>query len=154
MAITTLSGINAAIKKAVNTELNRRDDNSVFGAVKEAELDRIDDDVYASYSPTIYDRRYNHGLANPNNIVGENSDSALIIRNITKPNRSLLGQATSRTLAEIVEYGLAPNIFNDLYYVWMDPRPFTKNTISDLSASGAHIDAMRIGLTSQGFDVR
>lgn len=154
MPITSLSELKAIIKSAVGTELSRRDNASVFGVVRETELKHIYEDVYDVYSPTYYNRRYGSGLGSLANIIGSNDDTMLSIRNITPPAPSVRGGSTSRFLAEIVEYGLAPNLWGDFPTVWSSPRRFTANTKAELASSGAIGQAMKSGLISQGFNVK
>lgn len=156
MAITTLSGINAAVKKAVKHELSRRDDDSVFGVVREAQMRHIKTDVYDVYTPKMYKRRGIYGgLDDSTFVVGKNNSSALSIMNITKPNPITdAGRYVPKTdiLAEIVEYGLNPK--SKLPYAYLHPRPFIKNTRQEIGMSGAHVQAMKRGLSSQGFIVK
>lgn len=149
-------------------------ENEVFEEVKETELRHIKSDVYAVYKPKDYFRRYEHtGMLDPNNIVimdefGDNTvtNGNLSIVNITSPKSYTAdGEATvNKDLPELIEYG-HENYLNknptangyDYPYgtdtSFIEPRPFTANTINELQNTKAHVVALKEGLSSKGFDV-
>lgn len=162
-----MNGIQSAIDKTL--------ENEVFEEVKETEVRHIQTDVYDVYKPKDYFRRYgNTGMLDPNNIVimdefGDNTvtNGNLSIVNITSPKSYTAdGEVTvNKDLPELIEYG-HENYLNknstangyDYPYgastSFLEPRPFTANTIDELQTTKAHVVALKNGLSAKGFDVK
>lgn len=140
--------------------------NEVTEIVKEVEQEAIQEQVYDRYNivggrrkdPYVYQRRMGHGgLSDPNNmvqvvqIVGD--EVVLEVTNITK------GQQDSNLyVADLVEYGDGSggeydfkNNRDGTAYQYLNPRPFTEETIKRLEASGVHVNALRNSLKRKGF---
>lgn len=158
----SVSDLHAYIQKAVDSALT----TEVYEAVKEAQQEAIQKEVYDKYQPMNYERRkYNGGLIADENIVivgGVAKNGILIVKNITPPNPYLNGvsgaQSTtplSSTTPYLVEYGISnPDGYG--YDYWSKPkaRPFTARTLDDLQASGACKTALKNGLKRQGIAVK
>jgi hypothetical protein len=162
-----MNGIQSAIDKTL--------ENEVFEEVKETELRHIKTDVYGVYKPKEYVRRYGSaGMLDPNNIVimdelGNNSVTKgnLSVVNITAPNSHTPDGETSinKDLPELIEYG-HDDYLNRYPFVkgydyaggknttFLEPRPFTANTIDELQTTKAHIVALKNGLSAKGFNVK
>lgn len=170
MDYKNLNDLMVSVQSAIDNTL----ENEVFEEVKETELRHIEKDVYAVYKPNDYFRRYEHtGMLDPNNIVitdefGDNTvtNGKLSVVNITSPKSYTAdGEATiNKDLPELIEYG-HKNYLNknstangyDYPYgtdtSFIEPRPFTANTIDELQTTKAHVVALKKGLSSKGFDV-
>lgn len=140
------------IQKAINKSLQ----NEVKDAVAKTMDEKIDEVVYSSYSPTMYDRRGE--LGNIDNIVGEVvSNGVLEVKNIAQPSPSVLGgqydQAVrygvygeDMSLTDWVVNGKVPNIFNGNDYPWMHERDFIEATREELKKSAIIESALAKGL--------
>lgn len=138
----TVKSLNQAmtyIKNVINTSLR----TEVFDAVRKEEAKQVQSVVYDSYQPTVYERRYDMG--NDANIVGMVNGTVLQVENITPPNsEGNPPPTTDKDLAKVVETGVGYDFFSP------GARPFTQATMDALSASGAHVDALRKGLAKAG----
>lgn len=150
------------LMKYIQTAVTDSLQNETKEAVREEYKARINEDVYKSYTPSIYPRRgENGGLLADENIIGEMLDgNTLSVRDVAVPNVSLTDPKTPYTpdndtrFASWIEEGNVPNIFNDGNYAWMEPRPFTQNTINELERNKAHVEAMKKGLKIRGIDTK
>lgn len=159
------------IQSAINNTL----ENEVFEEVKETELRHIQTDVYGVYKPKDYFRRgANTGMLDPNNIVimDESGNSSvsngnLSVVNITPPKAYTPdGEASiNKDLPELIEYGHEDYLDKtptgrgyDYPFgkdtAFLEPRPFTENTIDELQTTKAHIVALKKGLSSKGFNIK
>ncbi len=161
--------IREALEKA-NQQLMAKVDNAmtkeVFEEVRDEEAATIYSEVYKVYIPKIYRRRgESGGMGDPHNIEirgGTAKGGTMVVVNITEPNPggcmndSLV--TTGKNLPELVEFGYG---YKDYRYdfpkagaTYMRSRPFTAKTIEHLKESGAHVDALKVGLKRQGIKVR
>ncbi len=142
----TVKSLNQAmtyIKNVINTSLR----TEVFDAVRKEEAKQVQSVVYDSYQPTVYERRYDMG--NDANIVGMVNGTVLQVENITPPNsEGNPPPTTDKDLAKVVETGVGYDYFSP------GARPFTQATMDALSASGAHVDALKNGLVKAGIRVK
>lgn len=142
----TVKSLNQAmtyIKNVINTSLR----TEVLDAVRKEEAKQVQSVVYDSYQPTVYERRYDMG--NDANIVGMVNGTVLQVENITPPNsEGNPPPTTDKDLAKVVETGVGYDYFSP------GARPFTQVTMDALSASGAHVDALKNGLVKAGIRVK
>ena len=142
----TVKSLNQAmtyIKNVINTSLR----TEVLDAVRKEEAKQVQSVVYDSYQPTVYERRYDMG--NNANIVGMVNGTVLQVENITPPNsEGNPPPTTDKDLAKVVETGVGYDYFSP------GARPFTQATMDALSASGAHVDALKNGLVKAGIRVK
>ena len=147
-----LSFLRKSVDKALTTD--------VFPAVRDMEIEAINETVYSHPASNYYRRREESGgLGDPSNIImkgGGAKNGILAVINITPPNPYLDGVSAaggmatvSKSLPSVVEYGYG-------YDYWKSPRtrPFTKNTIKKLSSSGVCAEALKQGLLKQGITAR
>ena len=113
-----------------------------------------EDQVY-SYEPAsdgvVYDRRYD--LMAEDSYFESYKEGTITIENTVKPLESLKGTPLKNpdvTLAEWIEHGNIPNIFNDKEYPWMKPRPVVKTVKERIVKDGLASDAMKKGLEKRG----
>lgn len=148
-----LGAMFAHINKAINTALETK----VATVVEETMSKNIQSTVYDSYSPVVYERRYE--LGSRDNIKSEIiEDGILETKNISTPSRSVYGTAyapqNSTTFSGWVNDGQVPNIFNNRTdYPWMHSRDFIGETVEELKSSGLIRKAMAEGLASTGITV-
>ena len=142
----TVKSLNQAmtyIKNVINTSLR----TEVLDAVRKEEAKQVQSVVYDSYQPTVYERRYDMG--NDANIVGMVNGTVLQVENITPPNsEGNPPPTTDKDLAKVVETGVGYDYFSP------GARPFTQATMDALSASGAHVQALKNGLVKAGIQVK
>lgn len=145
--------------KLVQEKIDETLKNEVFNVVKQKMIEVIDDKVYDSYTPEKYKRRgRNYGLLDEDNIVYDHTKGKIDVKNIARPNYSVFGteiQGDSDTLlAQWIEHGQVPNVFNHNDYVWMHARPFMKTTQEMLQRSSILKTAMRKGLSKRGLKIK
>ena len=142
----TVKSLNQAmtyIKNVINTSLR----TEVLDAVRKEEAKQVQSVVYDSYQPTVYERRYDMG--NDANIVGMVNGTVLQVENITPPNsEGNPPPTTDKDLAKVVETGVGYDYFSP------GASPFTQATMDALSASGAHVQALKNGLVKAGIRVK
>lgn len=141
------------LQKSINDTLL----NEVADEVRKVEIETIDEEVYSSYEPEYYARRYE--LTKEDNIVAElESDGVLAVRNIAPPNRSVIGgydySSEPTALSRWINEGAVPNIFNDYDYPWQHKRPFLDKTVEKLNSSDKLSNALKKGLIKRGLRVR
>ena len=142
----TVKSLNQAmtyIKNVINTSLR----TEVLDAVRKEEAKQVQSVVYDSYEPTEYERR--DDMKKDVNIIGTVNGTVLHVENITPPNsKGNPPPTTDKDLAKVVETGVGYDYFSP------GARPFTQATIDALSASGAHVDALKNGLVKAGIRVK
>lgn len=84
------------------------------------------------------------------------SDEQVEVYSTTKPNPSLLDTnliSSNTTLAEWIEHGNIPNIFNEKDYEWMHPRPVIETVRRDLNSKDKNllVRAVASELENNGF---
>ena len=87
------------------------------------------------------------------------SDEQVEVYGTTKPNPSLLDTNlinSNTTLAEWIEHGNIPNIFNEKDYEWMHPRPVVETARRDLNSKDKNllVRAAASELEKNGFRTR
>lgn len=152
--------LEAAIRAAIKESLK----NEVYRLVRDVERSHIETDVYGVYNPKVYiSRGDDGGLIADENIIKNDVDTnslTLIVSNITKPNPEARDKelvSTDKNLPELIEYGdgYNGNVYDFVLEgaEYLEPRPFTKNTIEDLSETREHEQALKEGLIKRGIEV-
>lgn len=155
------------LMKYVQKEIADSLEKDVVPEIKNIEREEIQKVVYDAYNnlgtvridPYEYQRRMDHGgLSDPNNmievveIVG--NEVILSVANKTK------GQDNpSYYIAELVEYGDGYNGMEYDYkqnrdntaYQYLNPRPFTAETVKRLESQGIHMQKLIDSLKGKGF---
>ena len=155
-----LKAANAKLQKKIDDALN----HEVYQIVRIEEHHAIDDVVYAAHSPKWYSRRGVYGgMADISNIVrdgGSARGGVLRVINITPPNPGGTMDnsrvTVNKDLPKLIEFGhgsCGRYDFPNPRYMYMQPRPFTEETISRLQSSKEHVDGLAAGLIRQGVDV-
>ena len=141
-----LKELRKIVEKAIDDSL----ENEVFEATRSEEIKSIEIDVFAVYTPKIYERRAFGGLDDEENIVHDEVKNGTIkIENTTEFNQEYKTANEGPELAVLIEYGHGGK---DYYYDYpssdefCDPRPFISNTRKRLKKSGKHKEALKIGL--------
>ena len=122
--------------------------NNVVETIKDVETEHIREDVYNTYTPTMYQRRYeDNGLIDGENmkevIKKEYNTISLDITNDTLGNPD----PTVGYIDSIIESGEGYKWKNsEIYQEQPYPRPFTENTYKDLEENKQHITALKEGL--------
>lgn len=143
LTVKSLNQAMAYIRKTIEASLGAE----VLDAVRKEEAKQVQSVVYDSYQPTVYERRYDMG--NDANIVGMVNGTVLQVENITPPNsEGNPPPTTDKDLAKVVETGVGYDYFSP------GARPFTQATMDALSASGAHVQALKNGLVKAGIRVK
>ena len=146
MKVKSLKELRKAVEKAIDNSL----ENEVFEVVRSEEIKSIETDVFAVYTPEIYERRAFGGINDEENITHDTVKNGTIkIENITEFNQEYKTANEGPELAVLIEYGHGNK---DYYYDYpssddfCDPRPFISNTRKRLKKSGKHKEALKIGL--------
>ena len=146
MKVKSLKELRKAVEKAIDNSL----ENEVFEVVRDEEIKSIETDVFAVYTPKIYERRAFGGINDKENIVHDKVKNGTIkIENITEFNPGYETENKGPELAILIEYGHGGK---DYYYDYpssddfCDPRHFISNTRKRLKKSGKHKEALKIGL--------
>lgn len=146
MKVKSLKELRKAVEKAVDDSLKKE----VFEVVRGEEIKSIETDVFAVYTPEIYERRAFGGIDDEENITHDTVKNGTIkIENITEFNPGYETENAGPELAVLIEYGHGGK---DYYYDYpssdefCDPRPFINNTRKRLKKSGKHKEALKIGL--------
>ena len=151
----TMEELEGYIQKALNESL--KDD--VFKVTKSKVKEHGKNDVYDTYSPEYYDRRFEQdGLIADNNIVGNIIfDSLLEVKDIAIPNGEWSKDYDftdptffSRWINDGINGKFGRNILDDSL-PWLNPRPFIDNTRKELEDEPSIIyDALKKGLNKRG----
>ena len=146
MKVKSLKELRKAVEKAIDNSL----ENEVFEVVRSEEIKSIETDVFAVYTPKIYERRAFGGIDDEENITHDTVKNGTIkIENITEFNEEYKTANEGPELAVLIEYGHGNK---DYYYDYpssddfCDPRPFISNTRERLKKSGKHKEALKNGL--------
>ncbi len=146
MKVKSLKELRKVVEKAIDDSL----ENEVFETTRSEEIKSIETDVFAVYTPKIYERRAFGGLDDEENIVHDEVKNGTIkIENTTEFNQEYKTANEGPELAVLIEYGHGGK---DYYYDYpssdefCDPRPFISNTRKRLKKSGKHKEALKIGL--------
>ena len=146
MKVKSLKELRKAVEKAIDNSL----ENEVFEVVRSEEIKSIETDVFAVYTPKIYERRAFGGIDDEENITHDTVKNGTIkIENITEFNQEYKTANEGPELAVLIEYGHGNK---DYYYDYpssddfCDPRPFISNTRKRLKKSGKHKETLKIGL--------
>ena len=159
----------AAIKKYLENEVLKAVDDvlvtDVTQEIKNEEVKVINEVVYGAYeSPTQYERRYSDGgIADPDNMIPISyGPGTMVIANVAPFNSGYGTSNSGEGLAELIEYGNEGSSYKYDYNMlgegtegdYRVPRPFTKVTANNLRANKRHIQALKNGLKSKGFEVK
>lgn len=144
------------LEKYLQVKINKSLQTEVFEEVRDVEQKNIDQTVYDSYTPKVYERRdILDGLIADKNIEGTLVQNGVLeVKNIAKPSPPLFKDVHHTEFPEWIEHGYVKNFWNDNDEVWEHPRPFTSNTKEDLESNKQHVKAMKDGLKKQGLDVK
>ena len=126
----SVATLKAAAEKACKKTLN----DQIKYLVEEKIGEKVDELVYESYSPVIYERR------------GGLSDT-FESRMVEPANESVEGYPLPPhgVLAQWINDTGVPNVFNGKDYPWMHPRPFYDEAIEELDGSAELISVARAG---------
>lgn len=127
--------------------------DEVLDEVRDIELFHIEQDVFRSYSPKIYERRNNDGLDDPDNIVGEVCNMQLEVENVAEFNDDY-GYNRGIGLADLINDGESKSGF---YYnfdgEFTQSRPFIDNTIEEIEHTDSVEKALTQGLRKRNYDI-
>lgn len=116
--------------------------NDVARTVKQVQKEKVKEEVYDVYEPTMYSRT---GLLGSEESMKSEliNDTTLVIENVRSDG--------DRNVAEVVESGVGYNFGFEYAGV---PRPFTEATREELRNTGAHKVSMYKGLKRQGIQLK
>ncbi|MBX4152349.1 hypothetical protein [Paenibacillus lautus] len=145
--MTTVKNVKELEKvlQQLQSKINKVQLQNVAPVVKGVMKEKIEEEVYSVYDPTMYERDREHGglLDEANMEVTMLNETTLSVENIRSDN--------GRNVAEIVETGEGYDfefMYNGI------PRPFTEATREELRNTNEHIHAMYAGLKKQGINVK
>ncbi|WP_339198585.1 hypothetical protein MKY95_10165 [Paenibacillus sp. FSL P4-0176] len=128
-----LKQLQQPVSKALNS--------NVAQTIKTVMKDKVQDEVYDPYTPSVYQRTGRLGSEDSMESKLINDDT-LIVENVRSDG--------DRNVAEIVETGKGYTY--DFQYSGI-PRPFTEATREELRNTGAHVAALYAGLKQQNIKV-
>ncbi|WP_257219489.1 hypothetical protein [Paenibacillus sp. LK1] len=126
----------------LNQPIGQALSNDVAKTVKQVQKEKVKEEVYDVYEPTMYSRT---GLLGSEESMKSEliNETTLVVENIRSDG--------DRNVAEIVESG--QNYLYGFEYAGV-PRPFTEATREELRNTGAHKAAMYRGLKRQGINLK
>lgn len=128
--------------------------DEVLDEVKDIELFHIKQDVFDVYSPSIYKRRRNDGIDDPNNIIGEIHNMQLEVDNITEFNNDYGTYNRGIGLAALINDGEGRSgFFYDYPGEFEKARPFIDNSIEEIEQTNSVENALAKGLKRRNYDV-
>lgn len=128
--------------------------DEVLDEVKDIELFHIEQDVFRTYSPHIYERRAVGGINDSDNIIGEVHDMELEVDNITEFNDDYGTYNHGRGLPELINEGEKQSgFYYDYPGTFENPRPFIDNTIEEIEKTDSIENALTKGLKRRNYDV-
>lgn len=127
--------------KQLQQPVNETLDNDVAKIVKTVMKNKVKEEVYAPYNPTVYQRT---GLLGSEASMESEllNDNTLVVENVRSDG--------NRNVAEIVETGEGYKY--DFQYAGI-ARPFTQETREELRKTGVHVAALYKGLKNRGINV-
>ena len=143
VSCSKVSGLQRAIAERVNKALN----NEVADYVKGKLKDQIEDDIYASYIPYVYERRMdNHGLLDDNNMPHDAKNCTLKVyeRAPVDPPRLENHKEYNHLdgLARLLEEGPYDPWGSAHPDIWARPRKFMTNTQKEINKHNYQIRKM------------
>ena len=150
----------AALERAVKKSLTSTLKGEVSQVVEKVAKEKIKEDVYGVYSPSVYERRGELMNAEFAREVFEDADGVnLRIYSMARPNDSLSSppvayRGPDGQFAQWINDGNVPNIFNSKKYIWETPRPFYSDAENELDNTGLVLDALRAGMQKRGYETR
>ena len=144
-----------ALFAALQQSINETMIDEVATAAKDTMQAEIQNTVYSVYEPKVYQRRYdNGGLIDAANMKSELiADGTVAITNET-PINDAYGGSDSPSLAEQIITGQGYTYQGYGAGAYLQPRDFISATEDDLNSTGAHVEALKVGLTKRGFEVK
>lgn len=136
----SVAALKAAAEKACKKTLN----DQIKYLVEEKIGEKVDELVYESYSPVIYERRGGLSDTFESRMVGAYT---INIYDSESANESVEGYPLPPhgVLAQWINDTGVPNVFNGKDYPWMHPRPFYDEAIEELDGSAELISVARAG---------
>lgn len=135
-------------------------EDEVAEKVKDVQQRNIQEQVYEAYTPFQYSRRRwsNGGLGDRESMEVDVVETGNGVE-LTVTNRAK-GQDDNFEIAELVEYGDGYNgkeytykrNRNNTQNQYLEPRPFTAETVSELQMNNEHVTAFKEGLRKRGID--
>ena len=154
MKLKNLKQLKKHIEKCINDSL----ENEVLETVKKIELSHIKEDVFDVYSPSIYERRSNSGIDDPENIVGDITQNGVLeLENVTKFNPEYETENQGLGLVKLIEYGHGESGYFYDYPAsdsFTDPRPFIANTKKEIKETKSHVKAIKSGVKRNKIEVK
>ncbi|MNK45802.1 hypothetical protein D3C87_645730 [compost metagenome] len=143
MDLINIKQLESILRKKISVALH----TDVAESVKETMKDKIEEEVYSVYSPSVYERQREHGglLDEHNMIVDMINDTTMTVESQRMDE--------GRNVSEIVETGQGYNPDWPFPYEGV-PRPFTEATREQIHNDGSVHFALYKGLKRQGLDVQ
>lgn len=128
--------------------------DEVLDQVKDIELSHVEEDVFSVYNPSIYKRRQNDGIDDPDNIIGEVHNMQLEVDNVTEFNDDYGTYNHGIRLADLINDGEGKSgFFYDYQGKFTQPRSFIDNTIGEIEQTDSVENALAKGLKKRNYDV-
>lgn len=128
--------------------------DEVLDEIKNIEIEHIEEDVFAVYTPSIYKRRQNDGIDDPDNIIGEVHNMQLEVDNVTEFNDDYGTYNHGIGLADLINDGeRRSGFFYDYQGEFEKARPFIDNTIDEIEQTDSVENALAKGLKKRNYDV-
>lgn len=141
--------------KDIRSDIDDVLSKEVFGEVRDIEMEHIKSDVFATYTPEIYERRFNGGIDDPDNIVGYEKDMHLAVVNEAQFNDGYGTYNHGYGLPQLINDGNSRNgFFYDFPGVFNAPRPFIDNAKEEVERSDRVDRAFEYGMKKRGNDIK
>ena len=145
--VSSLAELDKEARRRIDVALN----GEVKNVVEDCMKDHIQRDVFAAYTPKVYERRGDSGIEGEGNIESTVKDGLLTVKNVAKLEGPRVpgytaSTATQTGLAQLLE-GQGKGVAN----IWgspssagyLKPRPFVTNTKRDVASGKAHGQIVR-----------
>jgi len=124
--------------------------------IAEETKQQIDNDIYQSYSPSVYERTYELKESIKSKTEKESKNNIEIViehdENAMHHTSIVTGENVGSELADWIQRGQVPNIFNNNSYPWTQPRPYMENTVEKLENNKGHVKELKRLLRQKGID--
>ncbi|MDY8023378.1 hypothetical protein [Paenibacillus polymyxa] len=132
------------LEKLIKQKIVKSLQVEVAQSVRETMKEKVQEEVYNVYTPTLYDRQEDRGgLIDDKNIIIH----PVVGNTLTVESRRMDGD---KNVGQVVETGIG----YDYEFAYSGrPRPFVEKTAEELRNTNAHVAALHKGLVRQGLNV-
>lgn len=137
--------------KDIQSDIDDVLSKEVYDEVRNIEIEHIKSDVFAQYTPEIYQRRASGGIDDPKNIIGYEKNMHLTVINEAQFNDGYGTYNHGYGLPQLINDGNSRNgFFYDFPGVFNAPRPFIDNAKYEVERSDRVDKVFESGMKKRG----